>query len=108
MKIKQRKSELIRANKALEQKYEKCRGELNAAKKEISCLQDGAKQLSRIVDAVLIEVAKKFGAEIGEGIFEIKLPMVVLTGEQEMELAALCDEKDRAYILRAEKKNRKK
>ena len=96
MNRKELLSELGRWMKKVEDQQK----EISKLREQVKTSQEGAVQLGRIVDTILIEVVKKFGVEVGNGVFEavINQPKV-----EEKPVCALMTEKDedkKTYILR--------
>ncbi len=53
--------------------------EILKLKEKNTAFEAGALQLNRIVDSIMVEVAKKFGKEVGEGIFEAVIPAPIVS-----------------------------
>ncbi|MBQ8004345.1 MAG: hypothetical protein IJ299_04555, partial [Oscillospiraceae bacterium] len=76
--------------------------EITRLREQNKTFTEGALQLNRIVDAIMVEVAKKFGNEVGAGIYEVIIPLPVIA-EMPTELVSISrDERAATYTIRIE------
>lgn len=71
-------------------------------REQVRTSQEGAVQLGRVVDAILIEVVKKFGTEVGEGVFETSIQKPRVEGRPTVQLVTSKDAVKDLYMLRVE------
>lgn len=71
-------------------------------REQLKVYESGSNQMNRVVDAILIEVTKKFGMEKGEGVFEVVINQPVVKEKPEEILFAAKNELDHTYTMRVE------
>ncbi len=83
-------------------KVEDQQKEILKLREKNNTFEAGSVQLSKIVDSIMVEVAKKFGNEVGDGVFEAVIPIPFVPEKQTEKVCATRDEERNTYTIRVE------
>lgn len=73
--------------------------ENNALRDRVKAYADGIKQLNRAVDAILAEVAVKYGSRVDKGVWEISIPLPsTMRNSRDYKVATRVGEDNNSYV----------
>ena len=79
------------------------RNEIVKQRGKINRLRDGNREIDRAVNAIMIEFAKKFGAEVGIGIFEMTIPEPNVASVNQYTVRTTKNQEALTYTVRVER-----
>lgn len=97
---KMKKSELLMELGRWMKRVEDQQKLISELRKQNEAAKSGVSELGRVVDAILIEATRKFGVEVGDGVFEAVIPRPKIEDNPTHVLATERDEEKDTYTLR--------